>query len=89
MEGGDKPDGLCYRSFDELFQIRDQRCESGRITYTIRVSMLEIYNEQVALRPRAVQHDHAQTAVTQPCLAPFAATHPLAALFTRPPRCPQ
>lgn len=47
MEGGDKPDGLCYRAFSELFAIRDQRCETGRMAYSIHVSMLEIYNEQV------------------------------------------
>ena len=47
MEGGDQPDGLCYRAFEELFAIRDQRCESGRMAYSIKVSMLEIYNEQV------------------------------------------
>jgi hypothetical protein len=47
MEGGSSPDGLCYRAFQELFSIRDSRCESGRMSYAIKVSMLEIYNEQV------------------------------------------
>ena len=47
MEGGSGPDGLCYRAFEELFNIRDSRCESGRMSYSIKVSMLEIYNEQV------------------------------------------
>jgi kinesin family protein C2/C3 len=52
MEGGDQPDGLCYRAFSELFDIRDQRCESGRMAYSIKVSMLEIYNEQVSVWTR-------------------------------------
>jgi kinesin family protein C2/C3 len=54
MEGGSGPDGLCYRAFEELFNIRDSRCESGRMSYSIKVSMLEIYNEQVRdlLTPR-------------------------------------
>ena len=47
MEGGDKPDGLCYRTFDELFKVRDERCASGRMSFTFTASMLEIYNEQV------------------------------------------
>jgi|AntAceMinimDraft_5_1070358.scaffolds.fasta_scaffold106674_2 hypothetical protein len=51
MEGGSSPDGLCYRAFQELFSIRDSRCESGRMSYAIKVSMLEIYNEQVRKRP--------------------------------------
>ena len=46
MEGGeDKPDGICYATFDELFSIRDQRREST--TFTFSLSMLEIYNETV------------------------------------------
>lgn len=45
MEGSPGQPGLCYRTFDELFAIQEDR--RGRSTYQFTVSMLEIYNEQV------------------------------------------
>jgi hypothetical protein len=48
MEGEPGVPGICYRTFDELFRVRDRRTATGRVKYTITVSMLEIYNEQVS-----------------------------------------
>ncbi|EPS65973.1 hypothetical protein M569_08803 [Genlisea aurea] len=45
MEGPEEDRGVNYRTLEELFDVARQRAET--YTYTISVSVLEVYNEQI------------------------------------------
>ncbi|PNT78331.1 kinesin-like protein KIN-14E isoform X2 [Brachypodium distachyon] len=45
MEGTERNRGVNYRTLEELFRIAEERKES--VTYSISVSVLEVYNEQI------------------------------------------
>uniref|UniRef100_A0A0E0GFZ2 Kinesin motor domain-containing protein n=1 Tax=Oryza nivara TaxID=4536 RepID=A0A0E0GFZ2_ORYNI len=45
MEGTERNRGVNYRTLEELFKIAEERKET--VTYSISVSVLEVYNEQI------------------------------------------
>uniref|UniRef100_A0A0E0CU30 Kinesin motor domain-containing protein n=1 Tax=Oryza meridionalis TaxID=40149 RepID=A0A0E0CU30_9ORYZ len=45
MEGTERDRGVNYRTLEELFKIAEERKET--VTYSISVSVLEVYNEQI------------------------------------------
>jgi hypothetical protein len=45
MEGPADNRGVNFRALDELFRLREERRQD--VTYTLQMSMLEIYNETV------------------------------------------
>ncbi|KAF0916152.1 hypothetical protein E2562_000749 [Oryza meyeriana var. granulata] len=45
MEGNERNRGVNYRTLEELFKIAEERKET--VTYSISVSVLEVYNEQI------------------------------------------
>ncbi|KAJ4784156.1 Kinesin-like protein [Rhynchospora pubera] len=45
MEGTEKKRGVNYRTLEELFRIAEERKET--VSYSISVSVLEVYNEQI------------------------------------------
>ena len=45
MEGTNKNRGVNYRTLEQLFKIAEERKENFK--YTISVSVLEVYNEQI------------------------------------------
>ena len=45
MEGTESDRGVNYRTLEELFHLASQR--KGQYEYTISVSVVEVYNEQI------------------------------------------
>lgn len=45
MEGPKHDRGVNFRAMTELFRVRDERSVNGHVTYELKVSMLEVYNE--------------------------------------------
>ena len=44
MEGPGTDRGVNFKSMQELFRIREEKIASGEVDYTLKVSMLEVYN---------------------------------------------
>lgn len=47
MEGSESDRGLNYRSLEELFKIREERTATGNFECTMKLSILEVYNETI------------------------------------------
>ncbi|KAJ0408155.1 hypothetical protein P43SY_002125 [Pythium insidiosum] len=47
MEGPDHDRGVNHRALQELFRLRDDRVATGSLTISMKLSMLEVYNESI------------------------------------------
>lgn len=61
MEGTEQDRGVNFRALQELFSIRDERMASGNLEFTMKLSILEVYNETIVDLLEGTTNSTAQT----------------------------